>query len=81
VAQLGSIYEPICDVLEAIRREKSTAKVSQRAEVALCKVAGPTELLDAVRAALIDLTKAGGVREWQLEEASDVNITVTLASS
>jgi valyl-tRNA synthetase len=75
----GSIYGPICDVLEAIRREKSTAKVSQRAEVALCTVAGPSELLDAVRAAQNDLAKAGGVLEWQLEEASDASITVTLA--
>ena len=27
----GSIYQPVCEVLEAIRREKSNAKVSQRA--------------------------------------------------
>jgi len=81
VTKPGTIYGPICDVLEAIRREKSTAKVSQRAEVSLCVVAGPTDLLDAVRAALVDLAKAGGVREWQLEEANDVDITVTLADN
>jgi valyl-tRNA synthetase len=80
-AKPGSIYGPICDVLEAIRREKSTAKVSQRAEVSLCKVEGPTDLLNAVRAAQVDLAKAGGVLDWQLEEASDVTITVTLAGS
>ena len=68
-------------MLEAVRREKSTAKVSQRAEVALCKVEGPSELLGAVRAAQTDLAKAGGVLEWQFEEASDVSITVTLVSS
>ena len=81
VAKPGSIYGPICDVLEAIRREKSTAKVSQRAQVSLCTVDGPAELLDAVRAAQIDLAKAGGVLEWRLVEASDVTVTVTLANN
>jgi len=75
----GSLYDPICQVLEAIRREKSTAKVSQRAEVSLCVVSGPASLLNAVRAAQGDLEKAGGVVAFQLIESSDVIITVTLA--
>ena len=79
--QPGGIYDPVCDVLEAIRREKSTAKVSQRAEVSLCTVAGPPALLEAVRAAKGDLEKAGGVLNWQLDETtSEVTVTVTLAN-
>jgi valyl-tRNA synthetase len=77
----GSLYNPVCDVLEAIRRAKSTAKVSQRAEVSLCKVSGPEELLSAVNACQADLEKAGGVLSWELVEASDVAVDVTLASS
>ena len=77
----GSLYEPVCDVLEAIRRAKSTAKVSQRAEVSLCTVSGPVELLNAVRASQVDLEKAGGVLSWQLHEASDVLIDVTLLTN
>ena len=77
----GSVYSPICEVLEAIRREKSTAKVSQRARVSLCAVTGPSALLDVVRAGEDDLAKAGGVAKWQLSESSDVTITVTLADS
>jgi valyl-tRNA synthetase len=77
----GAVYATVCDVLEAIRREKSTAKVSQRAEVARCVVAGPPELLDAVRSALADLAKAGGVLEWQFVDAHELAVTTTLAQS
>jgi valyl-tRNA synthetase len=80
--QPGGIYDPVCDVLEAIRREKSTAKVSQRAEVSLCTVAGPPELLEAVRAAQGDLEKAGGVLNWQFDETQgEATITVSLKKS
>ncbi|HEY5120324.1 MAG TPA: valine--tRNA ligase, partial [Acidimicrobiales bacterium] len=54
----GLIFQPVCTVLEAVRREKSTAKVSQRAEVERCVVAGPRQLLDAVRAGRDDLCSA-----------------------
>jgi valyl-tRNA synthetase len=77
----GSLYYPVCDVLEAIRRAKSTAKVSQRAEVSLCKVSGPIEMLNAVRSCQADLEKAGGVLSWQFDEASDLVIDVTLAKN
>jgi len=76
----GGIYDPVCEVLEAIRREKSTAKVSQRALVSLCLVAGPPGLLEAVSAAKSDLEKAGGVLNWQLDAAHEVSIIVTLAN-
>jgi valyl-tRNA synthetase len=79
--EAGSLYNPVCDVLEAIRRAKSTAKVSQRAEVSLLSVSGPRHLLDAVRASQADLEKAGGVVAWELSETNDVVINVTLAPS
>jgi valyl-tRNA synthetase len=75
----GSIYRPLCDVLEAVRRAKSTAKVSQRAGVALCAVAGPASLLDAVRAGRRDLQAAGVIAEMQLREAAEVDVVATLA--
>ncbi len=77
----GSVYGPICEVLEAIRREKSTAKVSQRAGVSICAVTGPSTLLDVVRAGEDDLAKAGGVAKWQLSESSEVTIIVRLADN
>ena len=78
---LGSTYTVACQVLEAIRREKSTAKVSQRAEVALVDVTGPREFLDAVLTGERDVRAAGGVRTVVTHERNDVAITVTLADS
>jgi valyl-tRNA synthetase len=75
----GSVYGPVCDVLEAIRREKSTAKASQRAPVSLVQVSGPTSLLEAVRAGQDDLAAAGTVSEWRLDESHDVTFAVTMS--
>jgi valyl-tRNA synthetase len=77
----GEIFATLCDVLEAVRREKSTAKVSQRAEVEVLALSGPAEWLDDVRAGQGDLQAAGGVREFEFNEASDVAITVSLVAS
>ena len=77
----GEVFATLCDVLEAVRREKSTAKVSQRAEVELLALSGPAEWLDDVRAGQGDLRAAGGVREFELTEAADVAIIVSLAQA
>jgi valyl-tRNA synthetase len=77
----GSICGPVREVLEAIRREKSTAKASQRAPVSLVHVSGPSSLLEAVRAVQGDLTAAGTVGEWRLDEAHDVTVAVTMSPS
>jgi len=75
----GYLYQAVGDVLEAVRREKSTQKVSQRAEVSLLVVEGPTQWLDAVRAGETDLRDAGTVSLFDFSEASDVRVKVTLA--
>lgn len=75
----GYLYQAVGDVLEAIRREKSTQKVSQRAEVSLLLIEGPSSWLDAVRAGETDLRDAGTVSLFDFSEASDVHVTVTLA--
>ena len=75
----GSTYAAACNVLEAIRRAKSTAKVSQRAEVALVAIAGPPEFLAAVRGGEGDVKAAGGVLRVTTQVHHDVKIEVTLA--
>jgi valyl-tRNA synthetase len=75
----GSIYFPVCEVLEAVRRAKSTAKVSQRAEVSRCVVAGPPAVLDALRRAQRDLVAAGAVADLQLLDGAEVAVEVTLS--
>jgi len=80
-SQAGSIYGPLCEVLEAVRREKSTAKVSQRAEVELVALSGPAAFLEAVTAGSEDLKAAGGVRELTMSEGDVVAVAVTLVES
>ena len=79
-SEAGHLFRAIGDVLEAVRREKSTAKVSQRAQVARCTVTGPASLLDAVRAGRDDLCSAGAITELELVEGPDVSVAVTLAT-
>jgi valyl-tRNA synthetase len=77
----GSVYEPVCEVLEAIRREKSTAKVSQRAGVARLVVSAPAEFAAALRASAADLIAAGNVEEFIVNDAHELSIEVTLKES
>jgi valyl-tRNA synthetase len=80
-ANPGSIYSPVCEVLEAIRREKSTAKLSQRAGVELLSVNAPEAFASAVRKSANDLIAAGNVHALDVLDAVDVTIAVTLAEN
>jgi valyl-tRNA synthetase len=77
----GSVYQPVCEVLEMIRREKSTAKVSQRASVARLVVSGPEEFASAIRASGADLIAAGNVQELVVVDANELLVEVSLAES
>ena len=76
----SGIYAAVGDVLEAVRREKSTQKVSQRKEVAELLIAGSGELLELIASGQRDLVDAGGVRSVVYDEASVFRVTATLAS-
>jgi valyl-tRNA synthetase len=77
----GSTYQPVCEVLEAIRREKSSAKVSQRAEVASVTVRAPAEFLAAIAACEDDLKAAGGVATIVTREETELSVEVILAEA
>ena len=77
----GSTFTPVAQVLEAIRREKSTAKVSQRAEVERCTLRGPAAFITSVLSGADDLQAAGGVRELVTVEDDDVVVEVVLATN
>ena len=72
-------YFAVGDVLEAVRREKSTHKVSQRKEVAELVIGAPGEFLEAVQAGQRDLVDAGVVTSILYEEAAELFTRVTLA--
>ena len=72
--------EAICSVLAAIRRSKTEAKVSQRAEVESLAVSGPTQAMSAIGAAMGDLTFAGSVKQHSIvPTGTELSTVVTLA--
>jgi valyl-tRNA synthetase len=74
------VLEAASSVLGVVRREKSSAKRSMRAEVESVTVRGPAELLAAVESARDDLVDAGAIRELRLEEG-EASVIVVLADT
>jgi hypothetical protein len=68
-------------VLEAIRRAKSSAKVSQRAGVASVTLRAPAEFLAAVALGEGDLKAAGAVTTLVTREETELSVDVVLAET
>jgi valyl-tRNA synthetase len=75
------VYAGAAEVLAAIRRVKTEAKVSQRAAVARCVVTGESEFIESVRLAEGDLRSAGSIGELAVVPGASRDIDVTLAES
>lgn len=73
------LIQDVAVVLSAIRRAKSEAKVSMKAEVALVEVSGPNERLDRIRLAEPDLVSAGHVAQITYGESDEFAIRTVLA--
>jgi len=71
--------EPVCEVLAAVRRAKTEAKVSQKAAVSLLVVHAPCELHAPIAAAQGDLCDAGSIAEVRFEVADALSCDITLA--
>jgi len=82
LAELDAIYV----VLAAVRRAKTEAKVSQRAEVAKLKVTSDAKTLNVLRTNIDDLRNAGALQEIEYTESSsdgesrEITAQVTLAA-
>ena len=74
------VYDAVGDVLEAVRREKSTQKVSQRKEVAELLIEGSEHLIRTVKSGQRDLVDAGVVQEILYQESHDFRVRVRLAA-
>jgi valyl-tRNA synthetase len=75
--------EAASQVIAAIRRAKSQAKLPLRTPVRRATVAGPAELLAAARAAEADLAAAGRVAAFEYRERPDpatLEVAVELAT-
>jgi valyl-tRNA synthetase len=88
VAELGAgelgaadraVLSAASEVIAAVRKAKSEAKVSMRAEVAAVKITAPAAVLDRVLLAEDDLRAAGRVTklEGTATETSPLRVTVT----
>jgi valyl-tRNA synthetase len=75
----SGVYAAVNEVIEAVRREKSTAKVSQRRAVSNLTVAEPAYFLELVRLGAPDLVDAGAIEAIDYVVADDLTVTVTLA--
>ncbi|MDA0633020.1 valine--tRNA ligase [Nonomuraea sp. MCN248] len=71
-----AVLEAACEVLRQVRKAKSEAKQSMRAEVSLLAVTSPRAAL--VRPAQDDLCAAGNVEEFVLEHGEETSIEVRL---
>jgi len=66
------------DVLTAVRRAKSEAKVSMRADVGRTVVTAPPDVLARLELAETDLRAAGRIEQFQLEEGTSLEVQVLL---
>jgi len=76
-----AIIDAVGQVLAAVRRAKTEAKLSPKAPVDAVTVRGPADWIAAVRAAAADLCDAGNVARLDLAEGPDVTIEVALPAA
>jgi valyl-tRNA synthetase len=74
----SSMLDPVGEVLAAIRRSKTEAKLSQKASADSVVVTGPADMLAAVRSAAVDLSDAGSVRALHYADGNALSVQVTL---
>ncbi len=76
-----ALIDPTIEVLAHVRRAKTEAKVSQRAEVASLQVSGPAKLHDALSAGRADLIEAGSILELGAQSADQLECEIKLVPS
>ncbi|MEY2405027.1 MAG: valyl-tRNA synthetase [Acidimicrobiaceae bacterium] len=73
------VLEVAAEVLGQVRKAKTTAKKSLRADVALVIVHGRPEQLAALEAARSDVMEAGRIAELRTEPGDELTVVVTLS--
>jgi valyl-tRNA synthetase len=66
------------EVLTAVRRAKSEAKLSMRADVRRAAVTAPGAVLDRLALAETDLRAAGRIQDLELREGEAMKIEITV---
>jgi valyl-tRNA synthetase len=73
------VFAVAAEVLGRVRKAKTEAKQSMRAEVASATITAPAGVLDRVRAAEADLRESGRIAEVVYAEGDELTVAVTLA--
>jgi valyl-tRNA synthetase len=76
-----ALIDPVLEALARVRRTKTEAKVSQRAEVARLTVTLPERLQAAFRAGSADLLEAGSIAAIEVATGEAFDCNVELAAS
>ena len=74
-----AIVDDVAAALSAVRRAKSEAKVSMKAEVAQVDITAPEAALARMRLAAADLAAAGRIAQIDYREGPELSVDVTLA--
>jgi valyl-tRNA synthetase len=75
----AAVMDAVGAALSGIRRAKSDAKASMRADVALAEVVGPADEVARIRAVADDLKATGRVSDLQITDGdTPLRVTVTL---
>jgi valyl-tRNA synthetase len=77
----ASLIDPTLEVLALVRRAKTEAKVSQRAEVASLQVGAPRAMHEALSAGRDDLAEAGSILQILVQDADDLQCEIELVTS
>ncbi len=75
----AKLVDPIIEVLTLVRRAKTEAKVSQRAEVTSVTVSAADDLHSAIELGRADLADAGTIKEFRVVAGQDLSCDVILA--
>jgi valyl-tRNA synthetase len=81
-AQAGDpgVLTAATDVLTAVRRAKSEAKVSMRTDVGKTVVTAPRDVLDWLALAATDVRSAGRIQELDVREGASLEVCVSLCA-
>jgi valyl-tRNA synthetase len=75
------LLDPVCEVMSEVRRAKTEAKQSQRAEVAELRVWAPSARRPAIEAGRADLADAGSIVAITMHDAEQLRCEVVLNSA
>ncbi len=74
-----AVLDAVGQVLVAVRRAKTEAKLSPKAPVSVVRVCGPAAFVACVQAAAADLQEAANVARLDLAVSDTITVEVSLA--